>query len=792
MIKIEHDLRENKNFMKQRKRMKFFIFITRTIIFSLLIILLAKPYMEIQSVGRGTPEVTILIDNSSSMDVFDLEFLDNLIEDIKQKMPVRVRTIASANTLRSNLGEEIISYIEKDSNILLISDLQSTHGVTLKDAMSYSSLLNATISGIKLESNVKDASVWIEAESKTTSKKETEFYIHVNKLNIEEYNIEVSINDNIIYNARDTKSVIPLKHSFELGEHIIKARIIGEDYISENNVFYKTISVLPQPKILYVTRTNSKLPELFGEYYHITKTNTIPKDLSQYYAVVIDDMNINQITNINELSKYVEEGNGLFVIGGVNSFDRGGYKSSSFETLLPVTVGRGDKKQGDSNIVILIDMSGSLQDRMVLEGGVLVERKDSSPLDLIKALSIDIIETLNRGNRVGVIAFAIPDPEKRETSTFGAVRINNIERLGDVRTEIVDKISRIGVQGQTLYDVGFSGAYSMIRHETGSRNVILISDGGKHVYPPVKDRALNTVALMAQQGIRTYTVGIPDIGRDSDEDFLKKVAQAGRGLYFPAGHENRLKILFGEPDEKGQGDEMSLFIINPTHFITRDIELDANVFGFNQVVPKNLARILVSTDSGEPAITEWRYGLGKVIALTTFSGTSGLGQLLQGENSRVLTRSVNYLIGDPQRKEKFVVTIPDTYINELVNIKIISDEYPKADIEITKIKDNEYVGRMNPQEKGITTILNTKYAVNYPLEYQLIGMNPDADNLVEITGGRMFNSDKIKEIIEHITIESRRLKITKIYITWQILIIIIMIYLFEIGCRKIIENKKKL
>lgn len=788
-VKIDHDLKGNNAFMKRRKTLKLFIFITRLVIFGLIIIMLARPFIELQTTERGNPKVTILVDNSSSMEVYDLSFVNNLVKEIKKKMPVTVRSITS-DKLTSNLGEDIISYLEHDSNILLISDLQTTEGISLEDALLHSSLLNATVSTIQLNSNAKDASVWIEGETKATRNQNVSFLVHVNKLNIKEYDIVISVDGKEVYEAKDTKEIIKIIEKFDIGDHTITAKLKGDDDILENNEFHKVISVVPQPNILYVTRTSSQLPDLLEQYYQIEKVTTIPSDLSKYYAVIIEDMNTNQINNIEALSEFTSEGNGVFVVGGTNSFDRGGYKSSMFETLLPVTIGRGEKKQGDSNIVILIDMSGSTQDYWITDAsGELVEVKDTKPLDVIKALAVDVIETLNRGNRVGVVAFAIPDPEERASGSFKAVKISDIDLLGNIKNDAVDKISKIQTQGQSLFDVGFGGAYSLLKHESGARNIILISDGGKNVYQTLKDNALNTVLVMADQGIRTYTVGV---GRNVDDEYLKQLASAGNGIYFPAGQENKLKILFGTPEEKDQGDEMTLFILNSAHFITRDLELNAKIYGFNQVIPKNLARVIITTDSGEPALTEWRYGLGKVITLTVFSGNAGLGQILTGDNSRLLTRTLNYLIGDPERKEEYLITIQDTRINELVDIHVISKEYPKSDIELVKTKENEYVGRIKPETLGINTLLNKKFAVNYPMEFQHLGMIEGASDIVKTTGGKVFNPEDTEEIIKHITSVSKRTRITKTYITWPILLLIIIIYLFEIGCRKIIENRRKI
>jgi hypothetical protein len=437
-------------------------------------------------------------------------------------------------------------------------------------------------------------------------------------------------------------------------------------------------------------------------------------------------------------------------------------------------------------------MSGSTQNYWTQDSnGILVEVKDTKPLDVIKALAIDVIETLNMGNRVGVIAFAIQDVNDADKTKFKAVKVTDLDSLSNIKEKAVDKISRIAVPGQSLFDVGLAGAYTMLKHETGSRNVIMISDGGKNIYSVVKDNGLKNVQLMAEQGIRTYTVGVGRDERDVDVDYLKALAEAGNGNYFPAGQENRLKILFGTPEEKKQGDEMELYILNPTHFITRNLELDAKIYGFNQVVPKSLARVLVVTyPNNEPALVEWRYGLGKVISLTVFSGDAGLGQLLNQKNSKLLTNSINYLIGDPERKQEYNVIIPDTYINEITQVQVTSKEYPKASIELTKIKDNYYEGKLKPTQIGFSKEMNTLYAVNSPEEYQRLGMYSNAQKIIQSTGGKVFSKENPDQIAEYIKTVSKRSKIVKTYITWPLLVLLMIVYLFEVGLRKIIENRK--
>lgn len=790
-IPIDHDLKENRHFMRRRRGLKRFMLLTRFIIFALLIVLFAKPYIEHQIGTRGSPSLTLLIDNSTSMDALDTSFLDEFKQALESRVPTQVRSITS-NPLISDIGGGLVSHLERDSTIIMVSDLQSTEGIPLEDAFQHAALLNASVGAIKLEPVMEDASVWIEGPRKVTRNQEVTFTVHVNKLQLEQYNLLVTINGEAVYSGLETRSRVSITKTLTEGEYTITAELLLDDDIAENNKFYKAVRVVPQPKILYVTRTNSQLPALLREQYDIRTAESIPNNLDEYYAVIIEDMNAQQIGSIDVLAEFVSEGNGLFVIGGMNSFDRGGYRGTDFETLLPVTIGRGEKRQGNSNIVILIDVSGTTQSIVRFDPVTrqFVEVSSDYALDTSKALAVDVVDTLNRGNRVGAIAFAVIDPAVSEDRTFRAVKLADLEPLSMNREKIIDRISRIDGTGQTLFDVGLSGAYAMLRGESGSRNVIMISDGGRGIYKGVKDNALNIAQRMAQENIKIYTVGV---NRGINDDFLQDLAQVGGGLYFPAGTENRLKILFGTPEEKGQGDEMTLFVLNPNHFVTRDLEPDARVFGFNQVIPRSLARTLVTTDSGEPALTEWRYGLGRVSTLTVFSGSAGLGELLSGDNSLLLTRTINYAIGNPERKLPYSVTIPDTFVNEPVRIQVISDEYPRAgNISLSKVNEREYTGRTFPGPEGFNELLDTTYAVNYPKELQRLGMNPRAEELLGIAGGTLFSPNDIEEIVQYVRDTARTTQITKEYIIWQILIIILILYLFEIVIRKVMENKKKI
>jgi hypothetical protein len=52
-------------------------------------------------------------------------------------------------------------------------------------------------------------------------------------------------------------------------------------------------------------------------------------------------------------------GTGLVVIGGFDSYDRGGYQGTQLESILPVKVGKPKRELGDNSLIFVIQVSGS-------------------------------------------------------------------------------------------------------------------------------------------------------------------------------------------------------------------------------------------------------------------------------------------------------------------------------------------------------------------------------------------------------------------------------------------------
>ncbi|MBN1793132.1 VWA domain-containing protein [Candidatus Woesearchaeota archaeon] len=771
---------------RERRRFRIFILLIRGFVFLLIVTALAKPFGEVTVTTQGDPKITILVDESASMEVVDTSFMPNLKKELEREFPVTIKQIGSST--KSDLGEEILSYLEKDTNILLVTDGHSNSGASLEEVALLAANLNSTLSAMELRPKTDEAGVHIIGPDNSVKGVNNTFIVRVVDVKGQDLNLRVIVDNEEIRNSplKNTNEYAFIRN-FDEGNHRIVAEVTSAaDHFPQNNRFYKEVSVVKKPKILLVQDSYDPVEQIFRELYDVTKTSSIPEDVGQYYAVILNDMPADT-KGVERLADYLIDkeggyyGNGLFVIGGFDSFDRGGYKGSILESYLPVTVGKAARRRGSSNIAMAIDFSGTTGVRYDVirdpaTGKILDLKQASSNIqDVNKALAVSIIKSLGPDNTVGVSIF----------STQSAT-VQELAPLFQVKESVIDKISRIQQPaGQSYFNIGLSGAYLLLKDHVGSNNIILITDG-QTGSEEVKKATIDTAKTLNQRGVKVYVAGT---GRNVNENFLKDVAYNGGGIYFPADQSNNLKVLFGEPSESKFGEVFDLFILNQYHFITQGLALDASLYGFNQVIPKPNSLSLITTQHGEPAVTVWNYGLGRVAALNVFSGNNNLGDILNKKNSILLTRMTNWAIGDPQRKEDYYVVIPDARINNPVDVIVKSSKFPETDgFSLTKVGENQYKTTIIPEETGFGSILGREYAVNYEQEYQELGLNPSLEVIISLSGGRTFSPDDAGEIVKFVKSVSKRTRTERTTIIWPFLLAAAILFLAEIFMRKMREH----
>lgn len=762
----KHDISEEAR--RRITKIRFLVFFMRFLAFALLLIALSSPFWLYEKVIGGAPSVIFLLDNSTSFDLFEKGKGNGLYEQLKSHVAIDLLTMGGQ--LSSPLGDDIIHSLRKGGNILVMSDGQTTKGSSLGDASLLAQELNATINVIQMAPVKEDYSVALDGPSKISSGVETEYAIRVAGGEKKEHTVTVSIDGKEEFTKRVSDEFLFVK-TFSEGYHTIKAEfVLDNDYFKENNVFYKTVKVIKKPKVTFVTSSPTPLQALFAEVYNIHASQTLGV-LGDSYTLLLNDIPAYQVeSSIGEIRKFVSDGNGLVVFGGLNSFDRGGYKGSLLEDILPVSIAGAEKEAGATSVVILIDISQSFAIDPGQEGG---NRYGEGDIGVSKALAINLIDGIKKDDYLGVIAF---DSKAYVVSDLGIIFLKDLD-------EVKSKIASLqpAIAGETNGAGGIVAAVEMLKNGAGAKNIVLISDG----LIQKKDQFLAAAQYAADQGVTIYTIGV---GETTNEGVMEQVAALGGGSYFTASQKNKVKILFSDGESRQQ-DSYAVLLRDRKHFITQGLDIGGRVRGFNEAVPKTTAQLLAVTDYGDPLVVAWRYGLGRVVVVLTDDGDIFAADLLNKKNSKLLLRALSWTAGDPERKQESFIDIRDSYAGEPIEVVYKGDALPQGEVHFSKVGEDVYSGSIEAREEGFHTLFGASYAVNSPLEYRSVGFNEELLLLASSTAGKVFEVTHVAEIAEAIKEQSQSSSLEKWQYQLPFVLLALLVFLAEVCIRRVLYFK---
>lgn len=773
---VRHDfvkLAEDRESRAKRVRQQWVILFLRSVAVTALLIALASPFVERPHTVSDDPSLNILVDHSQSMSVYSDDIGESLKAKLEGAVQVELQTIASGRL--SPIGEGILNGVHDGDTVVLVTDGQANLGAPLGDVALFASAHNITFNAITLEPKTDDAYVLVEGPDKTVENVDTSISVLSgwSTSDAKPLHVTVTIDGAVVLDTTDVERAHVVTRKFGQGYHRIEARVTDNDVITENNVFYKVIKVVPKPAVfLWAPTSNSPVEQLLRQVYDVTQAGSLPVSLDDYYSVIADDVPISAISQDEtaRLSDYVEDGNGLVVIGGRNAYDKGGYKNTYFETLLPVVVGTPGKEEGDVNVVVLMDASQSVSSE---EGGGLA---------IAKKLTLDIINQMSPNVKLGVTAF-------RNIAYTVSPMGYKYEQSG-----LADKISTVYGTGGSKMHLGILESIDLLKAQRGAKHLIIISDG--MLFPNDLDAAVDAVKLARKNGITVYTVG-GAIGTDAfvadrvDERAMQEIAAAGSGIYFRAKDTSRFSLLFGNvkaPNPEAVT-EWSVSVLDSNHFITQDLETNATITGYNAVAPKTTGRMLVTTHTGEPILTTWNLGLGRVAAYSTDDGTGWAGQLLGAGNSKLVVRAMNWANGDPDRKRPAYVDIKDTRVNEAALITVKASQQPTADgIGFYKVRPDTYEASVTPTTAGFHELLGAMYAANYPVELGPLGPSSELGVLLSQTGGRYFTTGEADKLVEFAKAHSVKTVTGKDYLRWYFAVAAAVLFLIEVFLRRLMRR----
>ena len=243
----------------------------------------------------------------------------------------------------------------------------------------------------------------------------------------------------------------------------------------------------------------------------VVEPDKIPKDmagLQKYDGIILSNVSSLKMTKkqMENIRDYVrEQGGGLMMLGGEESFGLGGYYRTPIEEALPVTMEVKQKIEIPSLAVVLsIDRSGSM---------AMTTDEKVTKLDIAKEAAHLVVDLLDERNEVGVMSW---DTEFIWDAPIRPAR----DKQG-----IHHAISTIKAGGGTDGYPALKEAYQVLFDRPALlKHVIFLSDGQM-----TRGDFAGLLRRMAKDKITVSTVAI---GKDADVPLMVDVAKWGRGRFY--------------------------------------------------------------------------------------------------------------------------------------------------------------------------------------------------------------------------------------------------------------------
>ncbi|WP_115377812.1 MULTISPECIES: vWA domain-containing protein [unclassified Sphingomonas] len=293
-------------------------------------------------------------------------------------------------------------------------------------------------------------------------------------------------------------------------------------------------------------------------------------------------------------------GTGLFASGGFAAFGPGGYADTPLGAALPVTPRGEDKRIRPSvALAIVIDSSGSMQ---------------GDRLDLAKQVARQTVRKLTANDWVGVVEF------------YGArqwsVPMHHVTDGPDVERAI----GRMQAQGASVLFPALQEAFYGLKDlDARYRHILVISDGGV-----AEDRYQQLIRHIADNRINVSTVAVG--GKVDDEKSMADWARIGRGRFYSVPDEFSLVDLdFKQPETRPDpgyrsGNVVVKAVQGSRWWAGLRMAGLPPLSGYVPTRARPEAETLIATRAGDPILSTWPVGAGRVTALTTEpfgAGTAG-------------------------------------------------------------------------------------------------------------------------------------------------------------------------
>lgn len=317
------------------------------------------------------------------------------------------------------------------------------------------------------------------------------------------------------------------------------------------------------------------------------------EQLSGYDGVILSDVPAHQLGEplMNALRDYVDKlGGGLVMLGGPGSFGVGGYHRTPIEEVLPVRLKAPDEEEKQSAAVaIVMDRSGSMA---------------GEKLEMAKSAAIATAEVLGHNDSLGVWAF---DSEAHVVAPMTRLTSTNA---------VSGQIAAVASGGGTNLQPAFQLAReALLRTKAKVKHMIILTDG--------QTAGTGYEQLASQCRGEGMTISTVAIGDGSHVALLQAVASSGGGQSYTTLDASGIMRIFTQDTLMHTGR-----MIREDPFMPELKEKQPILAGFEnwdsppllgyvKTTRRTSAQVPLVTETGDPLLAHWRFGLGKCTAFTS-------------------------------------------------------------------------------------------------------------------------------------------------------------------------------
>ncbi len=508
------------------------------------------------------------------------------------------------------------------------------------------------------------------------------------------------------------KNVFSYRQSLDrAGIHVYQAVVeAAGDAIDENNRAVGTVLVRGRPQVLLADKDRSRVQSLAAalraQSIEVTVVDAagIPKNLAglqKYDGIILSNISAVNLTaaQMSDIRDYVrEDGGGLIMVGGNESFGLGGYYHTPVEEALPVTMEVKQRAEIPSlAMVVSIDRSYSMTAEVAPK---------ITQLDVAKEAAHMVVDLVNENSEIGVLSF--------DTEVIWHMPLRPAKNKDEIHRSIAAIPWGRGTDGYPALKEAYAalaGRPAILKH------VIFLTDGhiGNSDYQEL-------VLRMAKDQITVSTVGI---GKDSETRILVNIANWGHGRFYLAEDSKAIPRIFARETELASNESLveqpfQLQITDPGHEAIQEIDWKRAppLKGYVATTEKATASVVLTSQSNDPVLATWRYGLGRAAAFTSDASDRWAVEWLRWRDfNKFWAQLVRWTLrtgassdtsASVERRDGFgrvtveAVDSKGRFINFLdAQVGVVAPNKERSVVDLEQVGPGRYVGRFPAREEGV-------------------------------------------------------------------------------------------